>query len=84
MKKAGEFGATTGRPRRCGWIDLPQLANYTIMLNGVTQLVITKIDVLNEFETIKAATHYEYEGAQHEQLPYDLCNIPVRADLQKL
>ena len=47
------------------------------MLNGVTQLVITKIDVLNEFETIKAATHYEYEGGRHEQLPYDICNIPV-------
>ena len=76
-EKGGEFGATTGRPRRCGWIDLPQLA-YTIMLNGVTQLVITKIDVLNEFETIKAATHYEYNGEQHEQLPYDLCNIPVK------
>ncbi len=76
-EKGGEFGATTGRPRRCGWIDLPQLA-YTIMLNGVTQLVITKIDVLNEFETIKAATHYEYEGALHEQLPYDICNIPIK------
>ena len=76
-EKGGEFGATTGRPRRCGWIDLPQLA-YTIMLNGVTQLVITKIDVLNEFETIKAATHYEYEGGRHEQLPYDMCNIPVK------
>jgi adenylosuccinate synthase len=76
-EKGGEFGATTGRPRRCGWIDLPQLA-YTIMLNGVTQLVITKIDVLNEFDSIKAATHYEYDGEQHEQLPYDLCNIPVK------
>ncbi len=76
-EKGGEFGATTGRPRRCGWIDLPQLA-YTIMLNGVTQLVITKIDVLNDFETIKAATHYEYNGGQHDQLPYDICNIPVK------
>jgi len=76
-EKGDEFGATTGRPRRCGWIDLPQLA-YTIMLNGVTQLVITKIDVLNEFKTIKAATHYEYEGGQHEQLPFDICNIPIK------
>ncbi|MFT5168260.1 MAG: adenylosuccinate synthase, partial [Saprospiraceae bacterium] len=56
-QEGGEFGATTGRPRRCGWIDLPQL-KYTIMLNGVTQLVITKIDILNNFETINAGTHY--------------------------
>ncbi|MFK8104223.1 MAG: adenylosuccinate synthase [Saprospiraceae bacterium] len=72
LRKEGmEFGATTGRPRRCGWIDLPQL-KYTIMLNGVTQLVITKIDVLNKFESVSAATHYHYDGANHEQLPYDL------------
>ena len=71
-----EFGATTGRPRRCGWIDLPQL-NYTIMLNGVTQLVMTKIDVLNKLETIKSATHYLYDDAKHTQLPYDLCNVEV-------
>lgn len=76
-ERGGEFGATTGRPRRCGWIDLPQLA-YTIMLNGVTQLVITKIDVLNEFQSIKAATHYEYNGTQHDQLPYDICNIEIK------
>ncbi len=71
-KEGGEFGATTGRPRRCGWIDLPQL-RYTIMLNGVTQLVVTKIDVLNTFETIEAATAYKIEGKLTDQLPYDLC-----------
>ncbi len=71
-----EFGATTGRPRRCGWIDLPQL-DYTIMLNGVTQLVITKIDVLNKLDTIKTATHYLYDGSEHSQLPYDLCNVEI-------
>lgn len=77
LRKEGmEFGATTGRPRRCGWVDLPQL-KYTIMLNGVTQLVVTKIDVLNIFEEIKAATHYEYDGQKSEQLPYDLCGVPV-------
>jgi len=75
-KEGQEFGATTGRPRRCGWIDLPQL-NYTIMLNGVTQLVITKIDVLNKLDTIKTATHYLYDGAEHSQLPYDLCNVEI-------
>ena len=71
-KEGAEFGATTGRPRRCGWIDLPQL-KYTIMLNGVTQLVLTKIDILNIFETIQAGTHYEVDGEKTEQLPYDIC-----------
>ena len=72
-KEGAEFGATTGRPRRCGWIDLPQLL-YTIMLSGVTQLVVTKIDVLNKFETISAATSYLIDEQQTEELPYDLCN----------
>jgi len=66
-----EFGATTGRPRRCGWIDLPQL-KYTIMLNGVTKLVLTKLDVLNDFENFSAATSYEYDGIKSDQLPYDM------------
>jgi adenylosuccinate synthase len=72
-KEGHEFGATTGRPRRCGWIDLPQL-QYSIMLSGVTQLVITKIDVLNNFKEIKAATTYEIDGQQTKQLPFDLCD----------
>ena len=72
-KEGAEFGATTGRPRRCGWIDLPQL-RYTIMLNGVTQLVVTKIDVLNKLGEIKMATAYESNGQQTDQLPYDLCD----------
>ena len=80
-KQGSEFGATTGRPRRCGWIDLPQL-NYTIMLNGVTQLVITKIDVLNEFTEIQAGTHYRIDGEKHDQLPYDLCNVPLEPIFQ--
>ncbi len=80
-KEGAEFGATTGRPRRCGWLDLPQL-QYTIMLNGVTQLVVTKIDVLNQFESIRMATHYHYQGARHEQIPYDLCHIEVRPEYQ--
>lgn len=79
LRAAGsEFGATTGRPRRCGWLDLPQL-NYTIMLNGVTQLVITKIDVLNEFEEIAVATSYLTNDDQEtEELPFDLNAIPIR------
>ncbi|PHI20404.1 adenylosuccinate synthase [Lewinellaceae bacterium SD302] len=72
-KEGAEFGATTGRPRRCGWIDLVQL-RYTIMLNGVTQLVVTKVDVLNNFETLKAADAYLLDGREVSELPYDLCN----------
>ena len=76
-KEGQEFGATTGRPRRCGWIDLPQL-KYVIMLNGVTQLVITKIDILNSFETIEAATDYQYEGETHEMPPYDMSMVDIK------
>ena len=72
-KEGNEFGATTGRPRRCGWLDLPQL-QYTIMINGVTQLVITKIDVLNKMSSVKVATTYKHpDGRENQQLPYDLC-----------
>jgi adenylosuccinate synthase len=71
-----EFGSTTGRARRCGWIDLPQL-RYTIMLNGVTELCMTKIDVLDGFETLQAATAYEYDGSQRDHLPFDLCKTIV-------
>ena len=62
MQKFGnEFGSTTGRPRRCGWLDLAAL-KYAIMLNGVTQLFMMKIDVLNTFDTIKICTGYTYKG----------------------
>lgn len=74
--EGAEFGSTTGRPRRCGWIDLPQL-RYTVMLNGVTQLCITKIDVLNIFEEIKAATHYKYNGEISTDLPFDINEVKV-------
>ena len=70
-KVGGEFGATTGRPRRCGWIDLPQL-RYTIMINGVTQLVVTKMDVLNSFSRFKAAEAYVIDGQQTKEIPFDL------------
>ncbi|HEY1024803.1 MAG TPA: adenylosuccinate synthase [Sphingobacteriaceae bacterium] len=72
LRKVGhEFGATTGRPRRCGWIDLPAL-KYAIMLNGVTELVMTKADVLSEFDTIYACTHYRYNGEVIDYMPYDI------------
>lgn len=75
-KEGQEFGATTGRPRRCGWIDLPQL-NYTIMLSGVTQLVVTKIDILNNFDNIEAATSYTYNGETTKELPFDMCGVEI-------
>jgi len=79
--EGAEFGATTGRPRRCGWIDLPQL-RYTIMVNGVTQLAITKLDVLDNFATIEAATSYQYEGAESDVLPFDICDIDIQPNYQ--
>ena len=69
--EGNEFGATTGRPRRCGWIDLPAL-KYAIMINGATQLAMMKADVLSIFDTIKVCTHYEYQGKTIDYLPYDL------------
>ena len=70
-REGGEFGATTGRPRRCGWIDLPQL-RYSVMLNGVTQVTLTKIDVLDAFDEIGVCTHYLVDGRETDVLPYDL------------
>ena len=66
-----EYGATTGRPRRCGWLDLVAL-RYSIMLNGVTQIIITKTDVLSEFETIKVCTGYKTKDGIIDYLPYSL------------
>jgi adenylosuccinate synthase len=75
-KEGGEFGATTGRPRRCGWIDLPALS-YSIMLNGVTQLAITKVDVLSAFEEIEVCTAYRINGELTQRLPFDICNLEI-------
>ena len=66
-----EFGATTGRPRRCGWIDLVAL-KYAITINGVTELNMMKADVLSGFEQIKVCTHYEYNGEKIAHLPFDI------------
>lgn len=72
LRKAGhEFGATTGRPRRCGWLDLVAL-KYSVMINGVTQLIMTKGDVLSSFETIKVATAYKINGVETEEFPFEL------------
>lgn len=79
MRQEGrEFGSTTGRPRRCGWLDLPAL-KYAIMINGVTQLIMMKVDVLNIFDTINICTHYELpDGSTTDQLPYDLCDTDLK------
>ncbi len=66
-----EYGSTTGRPRRCGWLDLPAL-KYAIMIDGVTDLIITKADVMDDFEEIKVCTSYEYQGKQLDFLPYEI------------
>ena len=63
-----EFGATTGRPRRCGWLDLVSL-QYSNVINGFTHLVITKLDVLNDFKTIKACVKYEINGKTTNYMP---------------
>jgi len=78
-----EFGATTGRPRRTGWIDLPAL-KYAIMLNGVTQLVMTKADVLSGFEKIYVCTHYKYQGETIDYMPYDICTIKPEPVYQEI
>lgn len=78
MRKEGnEFGATTGRPRRCGWIDLPAL-KYTIMINGVTQLNMTKADVLSVFDEIMVCTHYEMDGKEIDYLPFDISDTRLK------
>ena len=78
LRKDGhEFGATTGRPRRCGWIDLPAL-KYAIMINGVTQLSIMKADVLDDFDEINVCTHYKLKnGTLTDLMPFDLSNEDI-------
>ena len=79
-----EFGATTGRARRCGWIDLPAL-KYAIMLNGVTELIMMKADVLDGFDKIYACTHYEHNGETIDYMPYDIITVqptPVLKEIQ--
>ncbi len=71
MSRVGhEFGATTGRPRRCGWLDLVAL-RYACQVNGVTQLMMMKADVLSGFKTLKVCTAYNYKGQEIKHLPYN-------------
>lgn len=86
MRKEGnEFGSTTGRARRCGWLDLPSL-KYSIMINGVTQLLMMKADVLSVFPVIKICTHYQLpDGTVTDIVPYEFVNdkiVPVYTELK--
>jgi adenylosuccinate synthase len=78
MRKEGnEFGSTTGRPRRCGWLDLPSL-KYSIMINGVTQLLMMKADVLCIFDKIKVCTHYKLaNGSVTDLVPYEFVDEKI-------
>jgi adenylosuccinate synthase len=78
-KAGGEFGATTGRPRRCGWLDLVQL-RYACRVNGVTQLAMMKSDVLSGFDSVPVCHSYQYEGAPTQNLPYGIEPDEVTAD----
>lgn len=71
QRQGNEFGATTGRARRCGWVDLPAL-KYAIQVNGVTQLIMMKADVLSGLKEIKVAVAYKYKGETIEHLPFDV------------
>ena len=77
LRKIGnEFGATTGRPRRCGWMDLVAL-QYACMLNGVTQLVITKADVLDAFDELNICTSYKVNGKETAEVPYQMTHCSI-------
>jgi adenylosuccinate synthase len=75
-QKGNEFGATTGRPRRTGWLDLPAL-QYAIMLNGVTDLMMTKADVLCGFENVSVCDGYEINGVETSHIPYEIVDAKV-------
>ncbi len=78
-----EFGATTGRPRRCGWLDLPAL-KYVVMINGVTELFMMKSDVLSTFKKIKVCTHYKLpDGSATDEFPYDIVDLAIEPILKE-
>lgn len=77
MRRIGhEYGAVTGRERRCGWLDLVAL-KYAIMVDGVTQLIMMKADVMNDFETIKVAVAYDMNGRQTTEFPYSVDGVEI-------
>ena len=83
LRKIGnEFGATTGRPRRCGWMDLVAL-NYACIINGVTSIVMTKADVLDAFDELELCTSYSINGKETRQVPFDMVGKQIEPDYKK-
>ncbi len=76
-----EYGSTTGRPRRCGWLDIPAL-KYSIMINGVTDLIITKADVMDDFNSFDVCTHYNYNDETLEYMPYEILDDKLGSILE--
>jgi adenylosuccinate synthase len=84
LRKTGnEFGATTGRPRRCGWMDLVAL-HYACMLNGCTQIVMTKADVLDAFEELQVCTSYNINGKETSEIPFQMTHSAIMPIYQSL
>jgi len=82
LRKTGnEFGATTGRPRRCGWIDLVAL-KFACMINGVTKIVMTKADVLDAFEALKVCTAYQVDGQTTDEVPFQMTRVAIEPVLK--
>jgi adenylosuccinate synthase len=82
LRKTGnEFGATTGRPRRCGWIDLVAL-KFACMINGVTKIVMTKADVLDAFGELKVCTAYQADGQVTDEIPFQMTRVSIEPILQ--
>lgn len=82
LRKIGsEFGATTGRPRRCGWIDLVAL-RFACMINGVTQVIMTKADVLDSFAELKLCTAYKIDGKETKEVPFQMSGVMIEPVLQ--
>lgn len=82
LRKIGsEFGATTGRPRRCGWIDLVAL-KFACMINGVTKIVMTKADILDSFETLQMCTAYQIDNKRVEEIPFQMARLDIKAEYQ--
>lgn len=77
-----EYGTTTGRPRRCGWIDVPQL-RYSCLVNGFTSVNLTKLDVLDELPEIKIGVRYMYKGKELETMPSSL-KVPTTTTTDSL
>jgi adenylosuccinate synthase len=84
LRKTGhEFGSTTGRPRRCGWLDIPAL-NYAVMLSGVTDLIITKVDVFDELKSIKVCTNYIINGNKTDKIPFNMDEFDIGTDFERM